>query len=405
MININGKPWEKLKLTDIKDYLNNADSDETFFIEFKEENIRKEQIAKAISAFANTYGGYFILGVDDDKNIIGCTKWSELQINSIIYGNISPTPQFDIKKFKLGNNKEIFIIKVEEGTEPPYITGGGKIFQRISSSSQPVNDAFSINRLYEKKLNSQKNIENKLYYEPLSGNIINNLCGYVDFGFSILPKDIDKIHDKIDNIDYCELVKLIKENTNAYSISKVGYSLCISIGENYVSQGDTKILTPAEVNNFMEILGDGSFRCRIIFASNNDGNVSDISPILLINGLFRNIYEFIFGKDISSNFIESLKYEKLTVLKQFYPKYVLYDNDSTKQKFESFYENQREKYGKNIIMSSNRIPLNGFIKMDKKVMTDHNYKFTSENIYNHLFYTCYYNLGYIDHVNVTDDDL
>lgn len=53
MININNKIWDKLRLKDIEKYLDTIDDDETFFIEFKEENIRNTQLTKEISAFAN----------------------------------------------------------------------------------------------------------------------------------------------------------------------------------------------------------------------------------------------------------------------------------------------------------------------------------------------------------------
>ena len=70
--------------------------------------------------------------MDNDKNIIGCDKWSELQITGIIHGQISPIPQFDIKTFKLKNGKKIFVVKVEEGMESPYIT---EYKQKYSSES------------------------------------------------------------------------------------------------------------------------------------------------------------------------------------------------------------------------------------------------------------------------------
>ena len=69
MININGKEWNKLKLKDIEKFLLYVEDDETFFIEFKDENIRNTQLTKELSAFANSYGGYLFLGVDDSKNI------------------------------------------------------------------------------------------------------------------------------------------------------------------------------------------------------------------------------------------------------------------------------------------------------------------------------------------------
>ena len=107
MININNKIWDKLRLKDIEKYLDTIDDDETFFIEFKEENIRNTQLTKEISAFANSFGGYILLGVNDSKKIVGCSNiWTELKINTIICNGISPTPHFDIKKFDLKNSKK-----------------------------------------------------------------------------------------------------------------------------------------------------------------------------------------------------------------------------------------------------------------------------------------------------------
>ena len=44
--------------------------------EFKR-GVDKDGIGKATSAFANTEGGLLILGVDDDKNIVGVARDSE----------------------------------------------------------------------------------------------------------------------------------------------------------------------------------------------------------------------------------------------------------------------------------------------------------------------------------------
>lgn len=102
MININNKIWDKLRLKDVEKYLDTIEDDEKFFIEFKEENIRNVQLTKEISAFANSFGGYIFLGVNDSKKIVGCSsKWTELKINTIVCNGISPIPQFDIKNLSL----------------------------------------------------------------------------------------------------------------------------------------------------------------------------------------------------------------------------------------------------------------------------------------------------------------
>ena len=80
MVNINNKPWDKLRFRDIEKFLSEAD-DENFFFEFKSDDEEPKKLIKEISAFANTYGGYILLGVNDDKTIGGCKKWTEQRIH------------------------------------------------------------------------------------------------------------------------------------------------------------------------------------------------------------------------------------------------------------------------------------------------------------------------------------
>lgn len=221
MININNKIWDKLRLKDIEKYLDTIDDDETFFIEFKEENIRNTQLTKEISAFANSFGGYILLGINDSKKIVGCSNiWTELKINTIICNGISPTPHFDIKKFDLKNSKKLYIIKVEEGTNPPYITNDGYIYHRVSSSSDRVKDANTLNNLYLRNQNNIKKIEDKIYIQEISGTIPNNLCGYIDFGFSLTSKNIEKTKEKVRKADIEKISEKLKDYKQKYSIWK-----------------------------------------------------------------------------------------------------------------------------------------------------------------------------------------
>lgn len=403
MININGKEWSKVRLKDIEKFLVTIEDDETFFVEFKTEDIRNEQLAKEICAFSNSYGGYVFLGVDDSKNIVGCNKWNELRINTVIYNCISPAPKFDIRKFKLENSKRLYIIKVEEGLVPPYVTNTGKIYQRISSSSDPVKDSFVLNTLYNKKEKYVRELENKLYIEPIKGQEINNLCGYIDFGFGIVTRDVGKIYECMDNANYEKIVSILKEEQNDYNITRVGYSICISIGKSTASRGEQSVLIQSGVNNFMEIMADGSFRCRILFVSEPDNNIANISPLVYIFSLFKEIYSAVFGEKFINNFIEAFKYEKLTVLKQFKPKYIVSGEAKYKDMYNEFYNDHVEKYGNNIIMTNNRIPLNSFMKIDKSMFDFYKKKFNSENLYGELFRTGYFNLGYIDEMKMIDN--
>lgn len=404
MININNKIWDKLRLKDIEKYLDTIDDDETFFIEFKEENIRNTQLTKEISAFANSFGGYILLGVNDSKKIVGCSNiWTELKINTIICNGISPTPHFDIKKFDLKNSKKLYIIKVEEGTNPPYITNDGYIYHRVSSSSDRVKDANTLNNLYLRNQNNIKKIEDKIYIPEISGTIPNNLCGYIDFGFSLTSKNIEKTKEKVRKADIEKISEKLKDYKQKYSISKVGYSLSITIGEPIMKMGDNPILTTGGISNFMEILPDGSFRCRIIICSETDSSIAYISLITMIHSLFKEIYAIVFGNNFVSNFIEAKKYEKLTVLKLFQPKIAVTGESKYVEKFNKLFNDHIIKYGNNIIANNNRIPLNGFINIDKSLFDLNKVKFNNDNLYDQLFYTSYFLLGYIDDFYINKD--
>lgn len=404
MINIKNKIWDKLRLKDIEKYLDTIDDDETFFIEFKEENIRNTQLTKEISAFANSFGGYILLGVNDSKKIVGCSNiWTELKINTIICNGISPTPHFDIKKFNLKNSKKLYIIKVEEGTNPPYITNDGYIYHRVSSSSDRVKDANTLNNLYLRNQNNIKKIEDKIYIPEISGTIPNNLCGYIDFGFSLTSKNIEKTKEKVRKADIEKISEKLKDYKQKYSISKVGYSLSITIGEPIMKMGDNPILTTGGLSNFMEILPDGSFRCRIIICSETDSSIAYISLITMIHSLFKEIYAIVFGNNFVSNFIEAKKYEKLTVLKLFQPKIAVTGESKYVEKFNKLFNDHIMKYGNNIIANNNRIPLNGFINIDKSLFDLNKVKFNNDNLYGQLFYTSYFLLGYIDDFYINKD--
>ncbi len=404
MININNKIWDKLRLKDIEKYLDTIDDDETFFIEFKEENIRNTQLTKEISAFANSFGGYILLGVNDSKKIVGCSNiWTELKINTIICNGISPTPHFDIKKFNLKNSKKLYIIKVEEGTNPPYITNDGYIYHRVSSSSDRVKDANTLNNLYLRNQNNIKKIEDKIYIPEISGTIPNNLCGYIDFGFSLTSKNIEKTKEKVRKADIEKISEKLKDYKQKYSISKVGYSLSITIGEPIMKMGDNPILTTGGLSNFMEILPDGSFRRRIIICSETDSSIAYISLITMIHSLFKEIYAIVFGNNFVSNFIEAKKYEKLTVLKLFQPKIAVTGESKYVEKFNKLFNDHIMKYGNNIIANNNRIPLNGFINIDKSLFDLNKVKFNNDNLYGQLFYTSYFLLGYIDDFYINKD--
>lgn len=399
MILINNKDFDKLEFCDIDKFLRDYDNTEGFFVELKNNHVSNNDLLKEICAFCNTFGGYIILGVEDDKTITGCLDWSEEKISNIIRNGLSPLAIFEVRNLTK-NNITIYVIKIEEGPMPPYVTNSGKIYERISSSSFPLNSSSSINRLVQKRNDNIKNIENKIYIPPISDSmLINNLCGYVDFGFSVNFKDANKSYEIIQNINYEKISNILKKDKVNFSISKVGYSVCITYGDTVIDGNGLKYLTPAGITNFMEILPDGSFRCRVVLSADGKSIVS-INPIILIPTLFKDVYMSIFKDKFSENFIQAICYQKLTVLKVFKPKYMTSINSEEYDIFENYFNNHIIKYGSNIVANSNRIPINGFYTIDKSLIESEGLEYNDQNIIDRLFRCNYINIGGIDEFNV-----
>ena len=126
------------------------------------------KIAKSVSSFANTKGGWIFWGITcDDKNkpvsIDGITisefRNFDDQISQIINSNISPQPIYHLRKMSLPNENELIIIQVEESPTPPYITSQGIIYQRENNESKPIKDRYIIEKLNERTTSYYEAIE------------------------------------------------------------------------------------------------------------------------------------------------------------------------------------------------------------------------------------------------------
>ena len=92
-------------------------------VEFKQDNIRPEQLAKEIVAMANFQGGMILLGVDDTGNITGITrsKLEEWIMDSVIGRHVHPVIIPHYQEIKLENEKRVAVISISPGTAKPYV--------------------------------------------------------------------------------------------------------------------------------------------------------------------------------------------------------------------------------------------------------------------------------------------
>lgn len=406
MININNKRWDKVNRRDIQKVLAGSD-DETFFYEFKSDDEDPNKLVKEISALANTYGGYIFLGINDDKSIGGCNKWTEQRIHTTIHDSLTPTPNFDVRKFKI-EGKTVLVVKVEEGNMPPYITGKGAIYERVSSGSFPIKDSARLTQLYNKRSDQEAQVKAKIEFGEIDTSIAppKNLCAYIDIGFSVTCSEYTYLQKHFHTIDLSSISKEIV-GTNSFSISRVGDAYMFTVGQIAQSDGtDTDQLFSAGLHDYLVVYDDCSASCRILLFSDGNGNSVDISVVPIVTGVFKNIYKLLCGEDFYKVFVHAQKYESLRVIKQFVPVYDVerhfkgvFDNP-----FQKVLSNHREKYGENLIVQSNRVPFFGYDLIDKQWFNKYKIKYNQAGLIDELFGSTYIHLGYIDPVEASKNE-
>ena len=398
LVNINGKEWGKLEPSDIEALMAEQDFEESFYFEFKDDRTTSKKIAKEVSAFANTFGGYIFIGITDNKKIEGCTDWNEQRIHTTIHDSITPTPSFDVKKFTCSDGI-VFVIKIEEGAEPPYITSGGHIYERLSSSSQPIKDSSKLSQIYSKREQQLSNMERKITIAPLEKNV-NNIYGYIDIGFVVVPSNRQAAIDIFNKADLKDILKKLTVSINSRNLTRVGNSIVYTPGGLSVAKG----MLPAHTNNFLEIMADGSARMRILLINNDndDPRVNMMIPIT-IKKLYEELYTLIMGELFPNKLAYAKKYESLTVLKQFNP--TLYYDESVlemgpkleekSEKMLKEIEEYQKTMGIDIVVTNDRIPKTGLYTIDKRQIELWGMDYNFGTIIDELFFSRFIGLGMI----------
>lgn len=338
----------------------------------------------------------FFLESQTIKKIEGCQKWDEQRIHATIHDSLSPIPSFDVKKFETNDNKKIYIIKVDEGPEPPYITNKGEIYERISSGSFVIKESLRLSQMYTKKEDSWKKLEKKITIDSVQEKV-ENVLGYIDVGFEPTFTNLEDVKNCFFEISDNDLKQIFTDEIQDGNIMKFGDSLLFSYG----NISGNKTLTPAHLNNFMEIMHDGSVRMRGLLWNKQpeDGEEINMAYVSTCFSKFQNIYTKIYEKVLRDEFIFAKKYEKLTTIKQFCPTYHLGnvegDLRNIEEQIKKIIKQHQVEVGVDRVTTSDRIPKVGFYTVDKQFLERNNMEYNKENIAMMLFYCRYTWLGYV----------
>ncbi len=394
MLNINEKQWFELTNDDVEEFLNGfigeANNDESFFFEFKDDKVENDKIVKEVCAFSNTYGGYLLIGVSDDKKIVGCVSWNEERIQNVICDSITPLPSYDVRRFEI-DKKIVYVIKIDEGSRPPYITSKGFVFERISSGSRKLVNAERLSEIYKKKQQQHERLETRLRLEPindLKNDFPNNIVAILDMGFEIISNDTLDFHKNFFSYNTKNLLHRFADK-GVTSIIRLGNSLNITCGTVTQRSGDEErdTMLQAGLNNFAIIYPDGAVKTRCILSVNKDGK-AEIDGIWSSKGAYEDIYEFLFP-DLLNKFVYASKYEELHVIKSFRPCF----SEKILKQFDNEALDNSELTNGNLIFTSGRVPSYGYYQIDKHLIGHDETGLKLSDLIYSLFHTDYLYMG------------
>jgi len=91
-------------------------------VEFKRDDIRSEQLAKEIVAFANHKGGYLLLGVEDDGTVSGLQRENPQEwVLNVFRDKVFPQMIPYYEEIKIDSEKKVAVITIAQGISKPYV--------------------------------------------------------------------------------------------------------------------------------------------------------------------------------------------------------------------------------------------------------------------------------------------
>ncbi len=119
-------------------------------LEFKA-NPDLDIIARIITAFINTQGGDLVVGIDEDKKVVGVEKAESkaIEISDYLIKHIRPTAPIAVQLISF-RTKELILISVWEGANKPYHYNN-TFYERIESDTKQVTRHRLVNLISDRK--------------------------------------------------------------------------------------------------------------------------------------------------------------------------------------------------------------------------------------------------------------
>ena len=124
-------------------------------MEYKRECPTASHLGKTISSFANTYGGWLFLGVEELSKQDNCAgafpgianadlEAARQRIRQGASQHVTPTPYFEMAvlsgpcaEIGLAEDKSVVVVEVDHSNSAPHVHKDARIYRRAGDSSEP----------------------------------------------------------------------------------------------------------------------------------------------------------------------------------------------------------------------------------------------------------------------------
>lgn len=204
---------DELELVDL---INHGECEKVEFKSWKETPHFKQLIklcVKEVVALANSQGGYLLLGVEDNKEITGCTNYDVQNIIESIYDRTVPNLFVQASVVNV-QNKDVIVMSVEKSNRICG-TSSGEFYKRLGKNSKP----YTPDKM--KELYDNENDYSSRVIEQSSVDDINLLEVY-KLKEKLRTRDLQSTLVELDDISFLKDLSLLVETDNGLKLNVAG---------------------------------------------------------------------------------------------------------------------------------------------------------------------------------------
>ena len=155
------------------------DVSEGWYVDYKVAGLSARGLGKHMSAFANQYGGWLFIGIQDSGDAdmkaaafpgVPDSQLAQIRqrVTSAVVDHITPQCWFEervirgpVPEIGLDSGNSILVLGIPEGLQPPYVHSSGRVYIRAADSSDPsyIRDHRDLTQLWGKREKARERLE------------------------------------------------------------------------------------------------------------------------------------------------------------------------------------------------------------------------------------------------------